>query len=191
MTTTSPAESERAAFEAWIANWGAMNEHHRYCAMEAWFARAALASPAVMPEGWVLVPKEPTIEMCKAAVVFANGNAVYKSVATEALAIEEGIYGEAYEAMLSASPQPPTAQAESVQGISGKWEGAEYWMPLAWALCVEENGEESCSALIWEGGPVPEPWGERWLKYEDEAKRLIDLVQKHTLPAPPEQQKEG
>jgi hypothetical protein len=62
------------------------------------------------------------------------------------------------------------------------WEGAEYWMPLAWALCAEECGEDACNDLIWDGGPIPEPWGERWLKYEDEAKRLIAMVQEHTAP---------
>jgi hypothetical protein len=71
------------------------------------------------------------------------------------------------------------------------WEGAEYWMPLAWELCANECGEEACTELVWEGGPIPEPWGERWLKYEDEAKSLIALVQKHTTqpaaqPAVPE-----
>lgn len=60
------------------------------------------------------------------------------------------------------------------------WEGAEEWMPLAWELCAEEHGEEACSELVWEGGPIPEPWGDRWLKYEDEAKRLIALVRKCT-----------
>lgn len=62
------------------------------------------------------------------------------------------------------------------------WEGGEGWESLAWELCADENGEESCNELIWEGGPIPEPWGGRWLKYEDEAKRLIALVQKHTSP---------
>lgn len=52
--------------------------------------------------------------MCKAAVIFANGNAVYKNVASEALKIEESIYGEAYSAMLAAAPKPtePAPQAE-------------------------------------------------------------------------------
>lgn len=62
------------------------------------------------------------------------------------------------------------------------WEGGEGWESLAWELCADENGEDSCNELIWEGGPVPEPWGDRWLKYEDEAKRLIALVRKHTTP---------
>lgn len=63
------------------------------------------------------------------------------------------------------------------------WEGAEEWEPLAWELCANECGEDACNELIWEGGAVPEPWGERWLKYEDEAKRLIAMVRKYA-PAP-------
>lgn len=61
----------------------------------------------------------------------------------------------------------------------GAWDGAEEWMPLAWALCADECGEDACTELVWEGGPVPEPWGGRWLKYEGEAKRLIALVREH------------
>jgi len=62
------------------------------------------------------------------------------------------------------------------------WEGGESWESLAWQLCADECGEEACTELIWEGGPIPEPWGDRWMKYEDEAKRLIALVRKHTTP---------
>jgi hypothetical protein len=57
-----------------------------------------------------------------------------------------------------------------------KWEGAEEWMPLAWELCANECGEEACTELIWEGGPIPEPWGDRWLKYEDQARGMIAMV---------------
>ena len=71
----------------------------------------------------------------------------------------------------------PSAQGEAV--AFDKWDGAEEWMPLAWELCADECGEEACTELVWEGGPVPEPWGDRWLKYEGEAKRLIALVRKH------------
>jgi len=56
------------------------------------------------------------------------------------------------------------------------WEGAEEWMPLAWELCANECGEEACTELIWEGGPIPEPWGDRWLKYEYQAKEMIAMV---------------
>jgi len=58
------------------------------------------------------------------------------------------------------------------------------WESLAWELCADECGEEACTELVWEGGPIPEPWGDRWMKYEGEAKRLIALVQKHTSPQP-------
>lgn len=69
--------------------------------------------------------------------------------------------------------------AQPAEVSDAKWEGAEEWMPLAWELCADECGEEACTELVWEGGPIPEPWGDRWLKYEDEAKRLIELVRKH------------
>ena len=62
------------------------------------------------------------------------------------------------------------------------WEGAEEWEPLAWKLCADEHGEESCHDLIWDMGVIPEPWGERWQKYEDEAKRMIAMVRKCTHP---------
>ena len=67
--------------------------------------RAAPTAPVVQP-GWQWVPVEPTPQMLKAAVVSINGNAVYKSVAIEALRIEEAMYGGVYEAMLAAAPQP-------------------------------------------------------------------------------------
>ena len=77
---------------------------------------------------------------------------------------------------MPAQRQEPSTLFESFQ------EFGEGWERLAWELCADENGEEACNDLIWEGGPIPEPWGDRWLKYEDEAKRLIALVQKHTSP---------
>lgn len=73
--------------------------------------------------------------------------------------------------------QQATTQAAPQQ--EPYWEGAEEWEKLAWHLCAEENGEDACSELIWEGGPIPEPWGDRWLKYEGEARRMIDLVRTH------------
>lgn len=109
-----------------------------------------------------------------------NGEEVYaKSVAD----VERKLYsmGERIEELESKAAQP--AQGGGV--VAGQWEGAEEWMPLAWALCADEHGEEACTELIWEGGAVPEPWGDRWLKYEGEAKRLIALVREHVpTPAP-------
>jgi len=76
---------------------------------------------------------------------------------------------------------PPTQPAQEAVA----WEGAEDWEQLAWHLCAEENGEEACSELIWEGGATPEPWGDRWLKYEHEAKQMIATVKKYTAPTQP------
>ena len=77
------------------------------------------------------------------------------------------------------------ALAGAREPVADKWEGGEGWESLAWELCADENGEDACSELVWEGGPMPEPWGDRWLKYEGEAKRLIALVRKHTAAASP------
>ncbi len=63
------------------------------------------------------------------------------------------------------------------------WEGAEEWEQLAYELCIEDgHDEESAHDLIWDGGPIPEPWGERWQKYEYDAKRMINLVRKYVPP---------
>ena len=93
--------------------------------------------------------------------------------------------------MLNGLTESETSATASVAGLvrpsstveDGKWEGAEEWMPLAWDLCANECGEEACSELIWEGGTIPEPWGDRWLKYEDQAKEMIAMVRKH-VPTP-------
>lgn len=71
---------------------------------------------------WKMVPVKPTEAMKRAAVVFANGNAVYRNVAAEALTIEEDIYGEAYAAMLAAAPPAPSAGAESVEWLMQRCE---------------------------------------------------------------------
>ncbi len=93
---------------------------------------------------------------------------------------------EAWSQQLHAYARTAIAAALGREGPgSAAWKNSEGWESLAWELCADENGEDSCNELIWEGGPIPEPWGERWLKYEDEAKRLIALVQKHVRPAAP------
>lgn len=75
--------------------------------------------------------------------------------------------------------QAPTEASATAATAPNRWQGGEGWESLAWELCADENGEDACNELIWEGGAIPEPWGERWLKYEGEAKRLIALVRKH------------
>jgi hypothetical protein len=71
----------------------------------------ALLDQRLVPvQGWKLVPVEPTPEMMKAAVIYANGNAVYKNVAAAVLEIEECIYGEVYASMLNAAPTTPAQE---------------------------------------------------------------------------------
>lgn len=72
-------------------------------------------SPPEGMAGWKLVPVEPTEEMKTAAVKYANGTAVYKNVKAEVLRIEEGIYGEVYEAMIAAAPPLPASEAKELR----------------------------------------------------------------------------
>lgn len=104
----APATVPSEAWRAFVDNW--MGEHDVVLKTRAY--EAMLAAPptittaaAVPPEGWVMVPMEPTEEMKAAAVKYANGTAVYKNVSVEVLRIEEWIYGEVYEAMLAAAPK--------------------------------------------------------------------------------------
>jgi hypothetical protein len=82
------------------------------------------------------------------------------------------LYNELKKAKALAQPeQEPVA-----------WENGAEWEALAWHLCAEEYGEEACADLLYDNGPIPMPWGERWLKYEEEAKRTIELVRRYTTP---------
>jgi len=80
-------------------------DHSGASAIVRWNTRAAPpASTGVVPEGWKLVPVEPTEAMRKAAVVCVEGSAVYKNVSEVFLKSEEDSYAEVYAAMLYAAP---------------------------------------------------------------------------------------
>lgn len=115
LATPSPVPADRARLAASakqavgeLARQGVLNSKSEELQQFLCAIIDRLASTAAqVPEGWQLVPKEPTQAMCAAAVVFANGNAVYRNVAAEALKIEEGIYSETYAAMLASAPAAP------------------------------------------------------------------------------------
>ncbi len=71
------------------------------------------------------------------------------------------------------APSVPLGGSE-VDNVAG-------WEMLAMALAREEH--DDIHHLIWEGGPVPEPWGEVWQKYEGDASRMIALVREHAAHA--------
>lgn len=124
--------------------------------------RAALAKNAnAAPE------QEPVGEVVE--YIFGKHEGIRFSVfpAGYSLPIGTKLYTHPMPAPAAPEPQPDT------------WDGAEEWERLAFELCADEHGEESCNELIWSDF---EPWGERWLKYEDEAKRMISLVRKHIAP---------
>lgn len=65
-------------------------------------AREALA----VPEGWKLVPIDPTVEMVMAAVRCAEGDAVYKVMSAGGLNTLEAEHEELWAAFLAATPSP-------------------------------------------------------------------------------------
>ena len=108
---TDREDAEQEAKDANMA-WPHLAPHRAVQLVEAGTSAAELhPSP---PEGMVMVPREPTEAMKVAAVKYANDSAVYKNLAADVLRIEEGIYGEVYEAMIAAAP--PTTPAGSGKG---------------------------------------------------------------------------
>jgi hypothetical protein len=155
----------------------------RAAVLEIIKARAALAAQQA-PE-----PRAPTIAAWAMQIPGCDGSADWVELGPDKPAPVDGVVARALvwaDEVGQSAQQAPAAQPVADAGpLSGKWEDAEEWMPLAWELCAEECGEEACTELVWEGGPIPEPWGDRWLKYEGEAKRLIALVRKCTAGAAP------
>jgi hypothetical protein len=101
------ALDERATFEAWAEgeqfclhrdDSEKYREYHRATtrwAWQAWQARAALASAPQVPQGWKLVPVEPTKDMVEAAYDNVTGGGGRAAI---------------YAAMLAAAPAPEGAQ---------------------------------------------------------------------------------
>jgi hypothetical protein len=98
--------------------------------------------PPAIPAGWRLVPEEAMPEMTRAAVIYANGNAVYKNVSAEVLKIEESIYAEVYAAMTAAAPQPPSASPEQIAAT------ADF-------RCID--GKQACTGCLMRGECVYTP----------------------------------
>lgn len=91
------------------------------------------------------------------------------------------------DALLLLVTRALAAAEQPAEPVPTGWDGTEEWEALAWHLCAEENGEDACNELVWEGGPMPEPWGDRWLKYEGPAKDMIAKVRKFASPTAPAQ----
>lgn len=149
---------ERAAFNAWnnednlpIAGIGAKN-----AAWLAWQARAKLAGNSpVIPEGYVMVPKEMTDEIGEAIAMQANCCG--------------GIALDIYDAMLAAAPHdtPALNSLQSVDSVAGKWipvserlpeECGRYW------CYVEEQTDLGKSHYQWNCSWNGERW---WVEGED------------------------
>lgn len=45
-----------------------------------------------------------------------------------------------------------------------------------WLMAREGEDEGDPHELLYSGGPIPEPWGERWQRWEDAAREVVALV---------------
>lgn len=112
---------------------------------------------------WRMLPVAATPEMKRAAVVYANGNAVYKNVAAEALEIEEDIYGEVYDAMIAAAPPAPTSTQYPLPDDlydSKDWRSGGYAERVEWLHTMYENAKATLDTYLeMQAAPSAEPVG--------------------------------
>lgn len=47
---------------------------------------------------------------------------------------------------------------------------------LSVALMRLDGNDGDPHQLLWEGGPIPEPWGDAWQRYESDAERVLDTI---------------
>jgi len=132
--TPKTLPDSREAFEAWIRKEFASVRpnldvfSHFAPQWEIWQAALAAQPPAVaaIPEGWKLVPIEPTDEMCNA----------------EALDVGKKTARSTWAAMLAAAPQPPAHSGEAAGQGAG-------WLP------IETAPTSRPIILLWRTAPWP------------------------------------
>lgn len=151
-------DAEQAAFEAWCPYRGSPDPRIVWAA--AWAACQSDAQAAIAARDAEIERLRGAFDDFLCRMSEAPGTQVSASW-------KDAIRGVIVSIRTGRHPTPEAAQP------------ADEWERLAWHLCAEEHGEDACRDLIWEGGPVPEPWGDRWMKYEHDAKRMIALVRQH------------
>jgi hypothetical protein len=125
---------ERQAFEAWERDWGAMNEHHRYVAWEAWqAARAASPVPATQLT-WDQIAKAGRVDRLS----FFKDRGSFKREQVECVILTREDVRRLADAMLAAPPAgwklvpvEPTEAMKIAGDNAGFWCGDKYRAMLA------------------------------------------------------------
>jgi len=86
----------RDDFEVWAADWGAMGAHHKAVAWDAYQAGRAAKAQEV-PEGFALVPIEPTEEMVVRGAQSQGATVYYREVIAIYRAMLAAVRGSAHE----------------------------------------------------------------------------------------------
>ena len=163
------------AFESWFKSqiWG--NEDFKACLSEAWqAAMLAHIQRGAVPEGWQLVPKEPTPEM------LAGGWGYWLNVMAPGK--QRDTAAKEYAAMLAAAPSPDcfrdaTTESEKVSEQSAFEDWLEKKSPSGDSESVQRQWERSSEFEDWlldqeraatapAPAEVPEGWKEATIAWE-------------------------
>lgn len=104
---TYSVSSVDAAWDGWLARAAAAPVAVQAGEKQGDLSRSSGLDPsgALVPEGWQLVPIEPTPEMLREMVKMAEGPAVYKVMSEKGLRVLEADAADAYTAALSVAPR--------------------------------------------------------------------------------------
>ena len=154
-------------------------EYVKLADVQSLLATKPAAAPAV-PEGFVIVPINPTPAMNRAAVEYINGTGIYSSsLAPTVLEIEESIYHEVYRAMLAAAPAASTTGAAQTADQVREPEPREVWSSNNEDFNFDtlgdllEDGEYKPGDTVWVGEAVKPDLGDL-IDADDVADQMAD-----------------
>lgn len=129
---TKTTKQDRAEFEAWAESegysirrgFGKLDDYDFVETRRMWLSWQEARRAPVVPQGWKLVPIEPTMEMVSAGDIGRKSSAWLIGGANAVPAV--------YAAMLAAAPQPTEANSPGFDGI--KTEAAPVELPEPYAV---------------------------------------------------------
>ncbi|MBR7534378.1 DUF551 domain-containing protein [Klebsiella michiganensis] len=171
---------ERAAFNAWNndVDCPLAGRDAKSAAWMAWQARSELAGNSpVIPEGYVMVPKEPAAEMIAAAM---NCDDVDFN-SDETFCVN---FDNIYAAMVEAAPQPQNAPQNIPENIPG-WIPVSERMPGSqeWVIVFAKWANQQ--VLCWDDVQS------RWTDFEDQSYYADMFTHWLPLPAAPQEVNHG
>jgi hypothetical protein len=76
----------------------------------------------------------------------------------------------------SALPDSGESCAEADEHAAEAMTDEAYVYELSVMLMRLDGNHGDPHQLLWCGGTIPEPWGDAWQRYEDQARKLLDVL---------------